>query len=73
MTIVILNQWEKLATDFTLGIILHLQAVIKINIIYFCLGKKDPGSGPLYPIMGLNGQILYSGFFTKKLFIPRLT
>ena len=28
----------------------------QINIIYFCLGKRDTGSGPLYPIMGF-GQI----------------
>ena len=46
----------KRPTDFILGIILHLRTVIQINIIYFCLGKIDTGSGPLYPIMGF-GQI----------------
>ena len=52
-----MNEWEKRATDFILGIILHLQTVIQINIIYFCLRKRDTGSGPLYPIMGF-GQII---------------
>ena len=41
--IVIVNEWEKRATDFILGIILHLQTVIQINIIYFCLGKRETG------------------------------
>ena len=49
ITIVIVNEWEKRATDFILGIILHLQTVIQINMIYFCLEKRDTGSGPLYP------------------------
>ena len=40
---------KKRATDFILGIILHLITVIQINIISFCLGKRDTGSGPLYP------------------------
>ena len=53
-----MNEWKKRPTDFILGIILHLQTVIQINIIYFCLRKRDTGSGPLYPIMGF-GQILY--------------
>ena len=34
-------EWEKRPTDFILGIILHLQTVIQINIIYFFLGKGD--------------------------------
>ena len=51
-----MNEWEKRPTDFILGIILHLRTVIQINIIYFCLRKRDTGSGPLYPIMGF-GQI----------------
>ena len=51
-----MNEWEKRPTDFILGIILHLRTVIQINIIYFCLQKRDTGSGPLYPIMGF-GQI----------------
>ena len=51
-----MNEWEKRPTDFILGIILHLRTVIQINIIYFCLGKIDTGSGPLYPVMGF-GQI----------------
>ena len=56
-----MNKWEKRPTDFILGIILHLRPVIQIliNIIYFCLGKRDTGSGPLYPIMGF-GQITIS-------------
>ena len=37
----ILNEWEKRATDFILGIILHLITVIQIDIIAFCLGKRD--------------------------------
>ena len=45
-------KWEKRATDFILGIILHLITVIQIDIIDFCLGKKGTGHGPLYPIMG---------------------
>ena len=49
ITIVIVTEWEKRATNFILGIILHLQMVIQMNIIYFCLGKRDTGSGPLYP------------------------
>ena len=48
ITIVIVNEWKKRATDFILSIILHLQTVIQINIMYF-LGKRDTGSGPLYP------------------------
>ena len=32
-----------------IGIILHLKTVNQINIISFCLGKRDTGSGPLYP------------------------
>ena len=44
-----MNEWEKRATDFILGIILHLKTVNQINIISFCLGKRDTGSGPLYP------------------------
>ena len=54
-----MNEWEKQATDLILGLILHLQTVIQINIIYFCLEKRDTSSGPLYPvpmIMGF-GQI----------------
>ena len=53
-----MNEWEKRPTDFILGIILHFRTVIQINIIYFCLEKRDTGSGPtpLYPIMGF-GQI----------------
>ena len=46
------NELEKRATDFILGIILHLITVIQINIIAFCLGKSDTGRGPLHPIMG---------------------
>ena len=56
-----MNEWKKRPTDFILGIILHLRTVIQINIIYFCLRKRDTGSGPLYPIMGF-GQMMY----TKK-------
>ena len=56
ISIAIVNEWEKRPTDFILGIILHLRTVIQNNIIYFCLGKRDTGSGPLYPIMGF-GQI----------------
>jgi len=52
----IVNEWEKRATDFilaeNLGFILHLITVIQIDIIAFCLGKRDTGRGPLYPIMG---------------------
>ena len=42
----------------------HLRTVIQINIIYFCLQKRDTGSGPLYPIMGF-GQIgnMSMGYF----------
>ena len=40
-----MNEWEKRATDFILGIILHLKTVNQINIISFCLGKRDTGSG----------------------------
>ena len=36
---------------------LHLRTVIRINIIYFCLGKRDTDSCPLYPIMDF-GQII---------------
>ena len=32
---------------------------VHYNIIYFCLQKRDTGSGPLYPIMGF-GQITIS-------------
>ena len=40
------NEWEKRPTDFILGIILHLRTVIQVNIISFCLGKRDTsGSG----------------------------
>ena len=52
---IIVNEWEKRATDFILGIINHLWMVIQnqinIIIISFCLGKRDigTGSGPLYP------------------------
>ena len=52
ITNTIVNEWEKRATDFILGIILHLITVIQIDIIAFCLGKRDTGRGPLYPIMG---------------------
>ena len=51
--------WDKCGSysvQLILGIILHLRTVIQINIIYFCLQKRDTGSGPLYPIMGF-GQI----------------
>ena len=51
-SITIVNEREKRATDFILGIILHLITVIQINIIAFCLRKRDTGRGPLYPIMG---------------------
>ena len=40
-SITIVNEWEKRATDFILGIILHLITVIQIDIISFCLGKRD--------------------------------
>ena len=46
------NEWEKWATDFILGIILHLIMVIQIDIIVFCLRKRDTGRSPPYPIMG---------------------
>ena len=36
-----MNEWEKRATDFILGIILYLITVIQIDIIAFCLGKRD--------------------------------
>jgi len=55
------DEWEERLTDFILGIILQLRTVIQIDIIYFCLEKRDSGSGLLYPIMGF-GQIYY----TKK-------
>ena len=45
-----MNEWEKRATDFILGIILI--TVIQIDIVAFCLGKRDTGRGPLYLIMG---------------------
>ena len=48
-SITFVNKWEKRATDFIFGIILHLKTVNQINIISFCLGKRDTGSGPLYP------------------------
>ena len=67
-----MNEWEKRRTDFILGIILHLRTVIQINIIYFCLGKIDNGSGPLYPVMGF-GQIyvyLIRGTVKSETFPP---
>ena len=42
-----MNEWEKRATDFILGIILYWITVIQIDIVAFCLGKKDTGRGPL--------------------------
>ena len=50
-------EWEKRASDFFLGIILYLITVIQIDIIAFCLGERDAGRGPLYPIVGF-GQIV---------------
>ena len=47
-----MNEWEKRATDFNLGIILHLRTVFQIDIISICLGKGDTGNGPLSPNMG---------------------
>ena len=44
-----LIDWKKRATDFILGINLHFRTVIQINIISFCLEKRDTGSGTLYP------------------------
>ena len=52
LSITIVNERKKRATDFTLGIILHLNTVIRIDIISFCLGKRDTGNSPLYPIIG---------------------
>ena len=40
------------ATNCILGIILQLITIIQIDIFSFCLGKRDTGRGPLYPIMG---------------------
>ena len=40
-SIIIVNEWEKRATEFIHGIILHLITVIQIDIISFCLGKRD--------------------------------
>ena len=45
-----MDEWEKRATDIIFGVILHLRTVIQINIISFCLGKRDTGSGLLYPV-----------------------
>ena len=53
-----------------LGIILHLRTVIQINIIYICLGKRETGSSPLYPIMGF-GEIVISVIQSNS-FIPGL-
>ena len=50
-------EWVERATDFILGIILHLITVIPIDIIAFCLGERDTGRGALYPIVGF-GQIV---------------
>ena len=33
--------------------------VIQTDIIPYCLGKGDTGSGPLYPIMGFGQIYLY--------------
>ena len=51
------GEWEKRATDFIIGIILHLRTVIQINIISFCLMfGKDTGSGNLfYPVPMIMG------------------
>ena len=46
------REWMGKASDrfhSRIGIILHLKTVNQINIISFCLGKRDTGSGPLYP------------------------
>ena len=66
-----MNEWEKRATDFILGIILHLKTVNQINIISFCLGKRDTGSGPLYPWLWVLVKyhlflIIMSGYFIKS-------
>ena len=66
-----MNELEKRPTDFIFGIILHLRTVIQINIIYFCLGKRDTGSGPLYPIMGF-GQITVLASTTADIILTTL-
>ena len=66
-----MNEWEKRATDFIFGIILHLKTVNQINIISFCLGKRDTGSGRLYPWLWVLVKyhlflIIMSGYFIKS-------
>ena len=45
LSITIVNIWGKRATNFILGIILHLMTVIQIDIIALCFGKIDTGRG----------------------------
>ena len=65
---------ERLISDFNLGIIFHLQTVIQINFIYFCLGKRDTGSGPPI-VMGFGpfGQIVMGfGQISTYFFLLRI-
>ena len=67
-------KWMGKASDrfhSHIGIILHLKTVNQINIISFCLGKRDTGSGPLYPWLWVLVKyhlflIIMSGYFIKS-------